>query len=80
MGCTVLGHVDADEHRRVLARIAVLERALLDLTNACITEFGDGTEPPPFEPDESSVFAGVPDGGGITFGHLRRARAALESE
>ena len=26
------------------------------------------------------AIAGVPDGVGITFGHMRRARAALESE
>jgi hypothetical protein len=58
------------------SRIAELEAALRELTDACIAEFGDG-EKAPREPDESSVYAGVPDGQGITFGMLRRARAAL---
>jgi hypothetical protein len=57
-------------------RIAELEAALRELSDACIAEFGDG-EDAPREPDDSSVFAGVPDGQGITFGMLRRARAAL---
>lgn len=58
------------------ARIAELETALRELTDACLAEFGDG-ETAPREPDDSSVYAGVPNGHGITFGMLRRARAVL---
>lgn len=76
MGCTILGHVEGDKHRAALARIAELEAALRELTDACLAEFGDG-EAAPREPDDSSVYAGVPNGQGITFGMLRRARAVL---
>lgn len=58
-------------------RIAELEAALRELANACISEFGDGTDTN--EPDDGSVYVGYPDGTGITFGMLRRARAALSS-
>lgn len=69
----------ADTERRcggLEARIAELETALRELTDACLAEFGDG-ETAPREPDDSSVYAGVPNGQGITFGMLRRALAVL---
>lgn len=64
-----------DEHVEHIRRQKI-EAALRELVDACIAEFGDGEEAPR-EPDESSVYAGVPDGQGITFGMLRRARAVL---
>lgn len=30
MTCTILGHVDGDQHRKALARIAELEAAVLE--------------------------------------------------
>jgi hypothetical protein len=49
--------------------------ALRELTKAFVNEFGSGE----YEPDDSSVYVGHPDGEGITFGMLRRARRALSS-
>lgn len=69
-------YVDADSYDASIARSAKLEAALRELTDACLAEFGDG-EAAPREPDDSSVYAGVPNGQGITFGMLRRARAVL---
>ena len=59
----------------MLKRIRELDAALQELTDACIAEFGDGEIEG--KRDESSVFEDAPDGVGITYGMLRRARAAL---
>lgn len=56
-------------------RIAELEAALRPLAEACLADMGDGRDTG--EPDDGSVYAGVPDGQGITFGMIRRAMAAL---
>ena len=56
-----------------------MREALEELANACFDEFcGDTTEDgDDREPDDSNVYAGERDGEGITFGKIRRARAAL---
>ena len=69
-------HCHPEDRPTQTLRIAELETALRELTDACLAEFGDG-ETAPREPDDSSVYAGVPNGHGITFGMLRRARAVL---
>ena len=63
------------EAARLKRRVEQLEGALRELAVACQEEFGDGMADD--EPDESSVFAGIPDGEGITFGMIRRALAVL---
>lgn len=66
--------MDADHVEHI--RRQKIEASLREFVDAFAEEFGDG-ESAPREPDESSVYAGVPDGTGFTFGMLRRARAAL---
>ncbi len=74
--CARLGVARGAFEVAAIEHIAKLEAALRELTDACIAEFGDG-ETAPRELDDSSVYAGAPDGHGITFGMLRRARAVL---
>ena len=64
-------HLDNDT---AADRLAEMERVLRDLAVECAKEFGMGGA----DPDCSSVYAGVPDGQGITWGHLRRAFAVLD--
>jgi len=74
------------EVRRLRADLAAKEAecermrtALEPLVAVCEAEFA--TSPLiADEPDESSVYAGVEDGVGLTFGHIRRGRAALNPE
>lgn len=69
------------EQRRfhgLIKRADDLEAALRPLAEACLAEMGDGRDAD--EPDDGNVFAGEPDGQGITFGMIRRAMAALENK
>lgn len=63
-----------DDVASLRARVAALEDAIRPLIKTLIKEFGDGAG----EPDEASVYVGVPDGEGLTFGMLRKAWSALD--
>lgn len=61
-------------------RIAELESALRALTMACLEDFGSGYEHGANHRDEESVYAGVPDNDGITYGMIRNAARVLGIE
>lgn len=73
-------NTDADKLRLATTRITALEDALRTLTLACLEDFGHGYENGAKHRDEESVYAGVPDNYGITFGMVRNACSVLGIE
>lgn len=77
---TAAAEAGAYEHEKKMrlaaeARLAQANEALKELVTACETEFcGPITDD---EPDDEAVMAGQDDKSSITFGMIRRARAAL---
>ena len=67
-------------HRELHERIAALESALRALTVACLDDFGSGYADGANHTDEESVYAGIPDGEGITYGMIRNACKLLGIE
>lgn len=61
-------------------RIAALESALRALTVACLDDFSAGYNEDVTHRDEESVYTGVPDGEGITYGMIRNACKLLGIE